>query len=103
MGVAHPDYLLDQLDSRQIAEWIEFARLEPFGERMADIRAGQVCATVANYAGKMRSNDAPLAHPADFMPALAGARRPESNAPTLLADPAEQALLMRKVLFRKED
>ena len=103
MGVVHPDYLLDQLDSRQIAEWIAFSRLEPFGERMADIRAGQVCATVANYAGKMRSSDAPLAHPGDFMPSLAGAKRPEANAPTLLADPVAQAVLMRKVLFRKDD
>jgi hypothetical protein len=40
--------LLASLDARELAEWQVFASIEPFGEERDDLRAGQVCATVAN-------------------------------------------------------
>lgn len=40
--------LLSSLDARELAEWFAFAAIEPFGEERDDLRAGQVCAVVAN-------------------------------------------------------
>ena len=80
-----------------------FYGLEPWGELRADFRAGEICATVANYAGKVRSDQAPPAGPGDFMPSLSelsGKRAPDG--PRLLDDPVEHAKLMRKMLFNKD-
>jgi hypothetical protein len=98
--------LLAQLTARQWAEWKAYYDAEPWGELREDFRAGQICTTVANYAGKVRSDQVPAANPADFMPALAefsGAREAEAQGPRLLNDPKEQARLMRKVLFNKDE
>ena len=100
---SHPDHLLSQLTARQWAEWRAFYDLEPWGELRADFRAGQICATVASYAGKVRSNDVPAANPADFMPALGEFYKPVPVGPRLLDDPVEQAKLMRKALFNKDE
>jgi hypothetical protein len=53
----------------------------------------------------VRGDQAPPANPADFMPALGEGREKHTepgNKPTLLKSPAEQAALMRKVLFKKD-
>ncbi|MCX7177198.1 MAG: DUF4035 domain-containing protein, partial [Proteobacteria bacterium] len=83
-----------------------FYDAEPWGELREDFRAGQICSTVANYAGKVRSDQMPAANPADFMPALAEFdHRGQAAAagPRLLDDPVEHAKLMRKVLFNKDE
>ncbi len=48
VGCPHPDYLLTQLTSRQVSEWVEYFNLEPFGEDRADWRIAQLCALFAN-------------------------------------------------------
>ena len=61
---------------------------------------------MANYAGKARSEQAAQANPSDFMPALNEGREKQEvpgNQPTLLKDPKEQARLMRKILFNKDE
>lgn len=97
--------LLAEIDSEELTEWIAFERIEPFGSPMEDFRAGQVCSTVANYAGKVRSDEAPPAQPGDFMPALRppSERKPDSQGPVLLADPAAQSQLLRATLFGKKE
>lgn len=40
--------MLRELDSRQIAEWIAYYGLEPFGEIAAEVRTGKVAAMIAN-------------------------------------------------------
>lgn len=98
--------LLAEIDSEELTEWIAFERIEPFGSQMADFRAAQICTTVANYAGKMRSDDAPLAQPGDFMPSLLRSpseRKADAQGPVLLADPAAQSKLLKMMLFRKEE
>lgn len=40
--------LLIRVSSRELAEWQAYARLEPFGERHADLRSAIVAATMAN-------------------------------------------------------
>lgn len=93
--------LLAEIDSEELTEWIAFERLEPFGSHMDDFRAGQVCATVANYAGKVRNEDAAAAQPGDFMPSLRQStdRKSDTQHPVLLADPAAQARLIKASLF----
>lgn len=97
--------LLAEIDSEELTEWIAFERIEPFGSPMDDFRAGQVCATVANYAGKVRNNEAAAAQPGDFMPMLRSPaeRKPDAHGPVLLADPAAHAKLLRATLFGKKE
>lgn len=44
-----------------------YANIEPFGPVAEDYRAGQVCAAVANFAGKVIPNDRAPMTAADFM------------------------------------
>jgi len=67
LGIPHPDYLRGKINSRQIAEWIAFFNIEPFGTLHEELLAGQICSTVVNSRPfrKEGSNDV-LA--TDFMP-----------------------------------
>jgi hypothetical protein len=89
------------LSARQFAEWKSFYDIEPFGDLQADLRAGQVAATVANYAGKMRKERSDPARPGDFMQSLVPFEHREGSGPILLADPKAQADLIRAKLFRR--
>lgn len=53
------------MPSRLLTEWMVFAKLEPFGERRADLRSAIVAATVANA---NRSKDQQAYKIEDFMP-----------------------------------
>ena len=55
-----------------------------------------ICATVANYAGRQRAENAGPAQPADFMPSLEALPRPTETA-VLMATPEEQALLKERI------
>lgn len=103
LGYPHPDHLLAQLTGPQLAEWKAYYSVEPWGDLRADFRAGQICATVANHAGKMRGEGAGLAHPGEFMPALNEGAHPRGKGPILLADPKAQSELLRKALFKKKE
>jgi hypothetical protein len=46
--------------------WIEYAKVEPFGEERADLRAGIIAATVANCMA--RGKGKPAFRPSQFMP-----------------------------------
>ena len=48
MGYPHPDYLLSQISSYQLAEWIAYSILEPFGSAREDDRAGVICSAIGN-------------------------------------------------------
>jgi hypothetical protein len=37
-----------RLDGQELTEWAAYARLEPFGEERADVRAALVCKVVAD-------------------------------------------------------
>lgn len=56
------------LSYREFQEWCLFFQIEPWGEQRADLRAGIVASTIANYAGRVRSEDAGAAAPQEFMP-----------------------------------
>lgn len=67
----------------------------------ADFRAGMICATLANYAGKVRSEGADAAVPADFMPSLYHLK--PAPEPILLATPEAQAELIRNTIFKGQN
>lgn len=52
-----------------------FYRLDPWDEARADLRAGIIASTIANYSGN-RKKDAPPRKPRDFMPY---AEKPEQD------------------------
>lgn len=65
MGRPDVDGMLAEMTSSQFAEWLAFARVEPFGEARADLRAGIVASTIANiHKAKGRKPYSPQ----DFMP-----------------------------------
>ena len=65
LGIARIDVLLDQLSATDLAEWMEFYKLEPWGDERADYRAGVVASVVANI---HRGKDVKPFKPLDFMP-----------------------------------
>ena len=79
--------MLAVLDSRQIAEWIAYYSIRPFGERAAYWRAGTIAATIANVHRPKRSREFKAE---DFMP-----REPKTTpvvqTPEEMADVLKQA------------
>jgi hypothetical protein len=65
LGVEHPDFLLERLTSAQIAEWLAYYAIEPFGYRVDWLRTGVVASTIANASRARRSRKFA---PEDFMP-----------------------------------
>lgn len=55
------------MPAAELAEWMAFAELEPFGETRADLRSGIVAATVANSVRDPEQRRQPFG-PADFVP-----------------------------------
>ena len=56
--------MLARMDSTELAEWMAYYGLEPFGQEREALHAGIIAATVANAnAGKGKAYQ-----PADFMP-----------------------------------
>lgn len=49
---------------REFARWVEYFKLEPWGEERADLRAGIIAATIAN----VNRGGGKAATPQDFMP-----------------------------------
>ena len=61
-----------EIDAREFATWMAYARVEPFGEERADLRAGIVAATIANA---NRGKGIKAFEPADFMPTFESKRK----------------------------
>lgn len=63
------DELLTRVGSRELTEWMAYARLEPFGEPRADLRMGITAALIANCHRNPQHRAEPYT-PEDFMPRL---------------------------------
>ena len=61
----YPDYLRDQLHAGQIAGWLAYAEVEPWGSSWTELLHGILCQTIAN-SGLTRPD--PPAEVTDFMP-----------------------------------
>jgi hypothetical protein len=70
------------MSSAEFSLWCELYERDEWGqkqiEELADLRNGITCATIANYAGKVRKEGAGEARPSDFMPFL---KPPETKEP----------------------
>lgn len=60
--------MLKELRPSELGEWAALARVDPWGEQRADLRAAIIASTVANVMVKKRDGSA--FKPADFMPYL---------------------------------
>lgn len=65
--MSHPDYLLRDLTSSQIAEWIAYSELEPFGAAELRKICGEICACISNFSGFEKENKTPFTGE-DFFP-----------------------------------
>lgn len=50
---------MGRISSRELSEWQEYAKLEPFGEERADLRNAQTCQVLANLWAK-KSDGSPF-------------------------------------------
>jgi hypothetical protein len=66
LGRPDVDGLLGELSSSQLAEWLAYFQLEPFGEERDDLRMGIVASTIANV-NRSPKRKKPY-EPRDFMP-----------------------------------
>lgn len=57
--------MLQRMDSAELSEWMAYYQIEPFGERLADHRAGLVTAAIYNV---NRPKNRKAYSPSDFMP-----------------------------------
>jgi hypothetical protein len=57
--------MLEEMSSSEVADWMAYERLEPWGEERADLRTGILASLVANVT---RGKDQKAFGPADFMP-----------------------------------
>lgn len=67
LGYPHPDHLMQAITGPQLADWLDFYAVEPWGDTRADLRAGIVAAVVANANRDAKRRPEPFA-PSDFMP-----------------------------------
>lgn len=65
LGVMHPDYLLPQLTSRQIAEWMAYFQLKPFGQDHTDFLIAQL---TTEFTNRNRGKNEKQYKVADFLP-----------------------------------
>ena len=84
--------LLARIDAHELAEWVAYSQIEPFGPLREDHRAGSIAAAALNPYSKKRLV------PSGFFPEL----DPNGGEPILLDDPAAHAKLMARTLFGKE-
>lgn len=56
------------MSAQEFGLWLELYQQDPFDETRSDLQIGIIAATIANYAGKVRSDQVPPATPLDFMP-----------------------------------
>lgn len=80
LGFPHPDHLLAQLTSSQLAGWMAYSSIEPFGEYRSELRHGQQMALQANINRDNKRKPDPYVA-GDFMNFLSE-EKPETAEPT---------------------
>ena len=88
-----------EIDSHEFCYWMAYYGLEPWGERVADMRHGIAVATLANINRNTEARpDAFM--PGDFIPWLEPHRNSRKNpGPILLDEPGAQAQLIKAAVF----
>ncbi|WP_425126245.1 phage tail assembly protein T [Burkholderia gladioli] len=83
------------IDSDEFARWMAYYRVEPFGERVADLRMGQLAALIANVNRNSKVRPDPYL-PIDFMPWV---EERKASEPVLFENPKDQAKFVALALF----
>jgi hypothetical protein len=71
LGIWNVDALALHISSKQLAEWMAYYRIEPWGEERGDLRSAMVASIIANV---NRKKGAKPFRPIDFMPYFAEER-----------------------------
>lgn len=79
---------------------MEFAKKEPFGERVADLRMGTLAALMANLQRDAKRKKEPYVA-SDFAPWMLDAQTEQAERPVLLDDRKAQTNMLRLSLFGK--
>ena len=72
--------MLARIDSKELAEWMQYYALDPFGTEREDLQAGIIASTVANA----NSAKGKAFQPSDFMPYLDKNEQTPEDMQTLL-------------------
>lgn len=88
-----------EIDSAEFTEWLAYYDIEPFGERIADMRAGGITSAVYNVNRDTRKRPEPF-RLLDFIPWVSEAQ-PEASEAVLLGDADAQSSLISAALFGK--
>ena len=59
--------MIERIGLPCFAEWLAYARINPFGDEREDWRMGQIASTIANAAKGLSGASGGLAKPSDFM------------------------------------
>ncbi|WP_438391078.1 phage tail assembly protein T [Caballeronia sp. DA-9] len=81
------------ISSVEFTHWMAYYNIEPFGERIADVRMGMIASTMANI---HRDPKQQAFEPSDFTP-WAGKKR--GAEPIVFEDPKDQARFVALALF----
>lgn len=69
---AHPDFLLEVLNRRQLAEWVALANLFPFGDERLAIELSHQTFHLRRGMFESMTGEGPEEQPSDFMPKFEG-------------------------------
>jgi hypothetical protein len=61
------DELGQTMSAKEFGLWCALNQQDPWDHTRGDINAAIICATIANYAGKIRKSGAKPAEPSEFM------------------------------------
>jgi hypothetical protein len=86
--VIHPDFLLDQLSSHQLAEWEAMDRIDPIGEWVEEFRFARLQSLILTIALKWAAgkNSVDPVDVLDFMPDWLGEREPKKQTVAQMKD-----------------
>ena len=88
--------LLEKVGSAELAEWMAFAGIEPFGAEADDLRAGLMPALTVNM---HREQGAPTVTPFEFFPW----HEPPAPPKPVELSPEELAKRIRRDVFKVKD
>jgi hypothetical protein len=92
---------LGRLTSRQVSEWIAWARVRGMPQARDDFRAGQICAVLANIHRDDKARPEPFG-PADFMPGLVERQEGDEQPETEEIDLEEVTRQLERMLGKRE-
>ena len=88
-----------EIDSHEFCYWMAYYGLEPWGEKVADMRHGIAVATLANINRNTEARPEPYA-PSEFIPWGTSDRQKSTEMePVLLDEPDAQARLIKAAVF----